>query len=221
MTKRSKNPGIGEERKSSPPTYLITAIKRLMPTAAIKFLSLGGRNEYTFLIKFPDATTINIPHLDKILLPKGQFIIKFGQYAKYEIEILKKLSDLNLLPHIYHVNHTFIIMKFIHGIDIRNYMKDEKWDILFKNYIAKKATEELEKWHKAGFFHGDIAFRNIVISTTGEVYLIDPDIEKYLKIKTKKEIDDYMKDDVLDLKRELKYLLDTNRYIQYWLYEGL
>lgn len=78
-------------------------------------------------------------------------------------------------------------MKYIEGMTLKSITKINTindWIIESSLYtfdelntILLNVVKLLKKWHRLGFAHGDLHSDNIMISKSGNVYLIDPKIE--------------------------------------------
>lgn len=181
-----------------------------VPPNNIKLINVSNYAEsYLFSINTPteintifdrDIIPLNIfDENSTATLNPGKYILKL-YYAKFKLsersqEYLLELSDNDLIPKIYYIDRNMIIMKFIESVDVLKLLKEEKYRSLhkkfdtglaFKKYLLQKVNEELYKWHKLKFTHGDFAERNILLTPQGKVYLIDP--------KEKPQKDDYTDD---------------------------
>ena len=177
MKYKKRNPFIGEKHLNRPHdiAYSLKIAKSIFGSDNIKFLYLGGKGEETYLVTLKNNKTLDFP-ID-LTLKKGKYIAKFAYeiFSKSEIEGLKILSDLNLIPKIYYISSTIYIMKFVEGISVdRLISEDSNLNRGLKLYIYQNIEKELNLWHSMGFVHGDLFLRNVMISKEGKIWLIDP-----------------------------------------------
>lgn len=140
---------------------------------------------------------------------KGEYILKVEKLTLDEVENLKKLSELKLIPKIFSIDEIFIynnfkqdeflfiiIMEFINGIDLQKLISKYYWnyydtskDIILRRYLANEIRKEYNKYGKN--IHGDLNPRNILVTKDGKVYFIDPQLyyDKSDRIKAKPEQD--------------------------------
>lgn len=120
------------------------------------------------------------------LLP-GKYILKDirkEEISDKDINMLKSLSDLKLIPKIYFINNIKIIMDYFDGITLQDYLKKHK----LSEKLYQKIRKLVFKWHRLGYAHGDInlfeknkkylGMSNILISKKESIILIDPSLGK-------------------------------------------
>lgn len=133
-------------------------------------------------------TVKNIKVIDDITLYSGKYILKDIRKEKIlnkDINILKSLSDLKLIPKIYFINKNKMIMDYFDGVTLQDYLKKHK--LSEKLYL--KIRKLVFKWHRLGYAHGDLALlfssktnklvgaENLLIGDK-EITLIDPILGK-------------------------------------------
>lgn len=155
-----------------------------------KYLNEGGYAEtYYFAVNNSDR------------LNPGEYVLKIFTEKVITVDQIKYLtliSKYGLIPKIFHINKEYLIMKYVRSTALDQFIKIEyshgeriiTSDILSKkeiNSILIKVANLLNKWHDLNLSHGDIHAGNILITRTGKIYLIDPDIEK-LEYNKKRDI---------------------------------
>lgn len=121
---------------------------------------------YYFEINFPTEVL-------NVLLSKGKYLLKINrEITEEEQNELRFLSSKDLLPKIYFVNDRIIIQKFVEGVDLRKLYLTRQITPALKEYVYRGVLDEYKKWKLLP--HGDIKFSNILLTTKGKLYLIDP-----------------------------------------------
>jgi predicted Ser/Thr protein kinase len=105
--------------------------------------------------------------------------------VKEVIEIAKKANELNVGPALYDVfvvvnaaGYTQII-KCFEIIDGKSW-RDTEWTPAKKTAALKKLDAHVHKLNKAGIIHHDLHDGNVMVSQTGEVYIIDYDLARFV-----------------------------------------
>lgn len=156
------------------------------------YLSEGDFGDvYYFIVK-------NRFEFNKIAIKPGEYVLKIEKKNKYSpklIERFEKLSNLNLIPKIYYMDDSIIIMKYIKGKELKKVFSE------LPKHKKEKVIENIEdligKWHSKGEAHMDLIGRNILVDKNLNVYFIDPSpVPKTIK-------DDFEDDwDALDFIKE-------------------
>lgn len=142
----------------------------------IKYLDSGAEAD-VYIIENANEVIV-----DNHLLFPGKYILKyyFNKHlysSSKQIKYLKKLSDKKLIPKIYIITDRFIIMKYIEGTNLEKLLDKGKYKSLTsKKEIIDNIKNELSKWHDNNFIHNDLSPSNIIISNSGKIWLIDPDV---------------------------------------------
>lgn len=157
-----------------------------------------------------------------IELSSGKYIlknIKKEEISNKDIELLKSLSNLKLIPKIYLIDKEYIIMDYFEGATLNVYLRTN----LLSDWLITKIKKLIEKWHELGFAHGDLALLlkenkiigggNLLINKNNEIILIDPTIGKiYDKFKRMPQLNLKKKYDFLFLKELKNFKLKQNEY---------
>lgn len=105
--------------------------------------------------------------------------------VKEVIEITKKANTLNVGPTLYDV---FVIVnaagyiqiiKCFEIIDGKSW-RDTEWTPAKKTAALKKLDAHVHTLNKAGIIHHDLHDGNVMVSQTGEVYIIDYDLARFV-----------------------------------------
>lgn len=164
-------------------------------------------------------TVKNKRNLLGIELSSGKYIlknIKKEEISNKDIELLKSLSNLKLIPKIHLIDEKYIIMDYFEGITLSKYLY--KYTLSKNLYLTIKKL--IYKWHKLGFAHGDLALLfanktnklvgadNLLIGENNSVILIDPVIGKIIN-------SDNIKLSQFNLKKkyDLEFLKELEFYI--------
>lgn len=161
----------------------IKSIKRKNPTNDIldslkpyekiktEHISEGGAGE-TYVFKTKMSKILE----NGIILKPNTYLIKryFVRPTFKEIEGLVKLSKYGLIPKIYYIDKNYCIMQYIQGHTLANLINKNMLNLSKLKLIFDKIRNILSKWHKLGFYHGDLKFSNIIITDNNNVHLIDP-----------------------------------------------
>lgn len=133
-------------------------------------------------------TVKNTKIVHGITLMSGKYVLKNiskENITTKEINTLKSLSDLKLIPKIYFIDNDRMIMDYFDGITLQDYLKKYK----LSKELYQKIKYLILKWHKLGYAHGDLAIffdkknklvggENLLIGKDKEIKLIDPIIGK-------------------------------------------
>jgi len=98
------------------------------------------------------------------------FFPNFTYIAKEEAEIYKSLQDINYFPSIYETGLNYIVMDYIDGYTLFDCMTHGK--AITSNHI-KEIDYALSLASDVGLNPSDIHLRNIFITSTDEIKLID------------------------------------------------
>lgn len=183
IKRKKKNPLIGK-KSDKEPLKKLKAEALLPDDAKLIFLNRGGYGEETYLFVLKNISKLYVfvkEDLPLILKP-GRYILKFHLLGnvKKDIDFLKQLSDLDLIPKIYYIDDKIMIQQFVDSVDIRHIHEELFLGIrnkALKLYLYNNLSNELKRWHSNGITHGDVAGRNIILSTSGKIWLIDPMLE--------------------------------------------
>jgi len=162
-----------------------------MEERAEEILSQFGKNiKFNYLNRGSYAKTYYFVIKNSKKLNPGEYVLKLFNddpedwLSDEKIEYLIKLSKYGLIPKIYYIDQTYVIMKYIRGENLNNIIKkfesNKNNTSLQKELtsILLKVKKLIQNWHKLGFIHGDIHAGNIIITESGKLYLIDPDLER-------------------------------------------
>lgn len=126
-------------------------------------------------------------------LKSGKYVIKILRTALSSDDraYLKSLSNHGLIPKVYEIKEYYYIMKFVNAKTLDSiYTKFSKSDL---KIIVNEIKKLVAIWHKLGYAHGDINTRNIMITESGKIYIIDPILTEFA------EDVDYIEDLYYDL----------------------
>lgn len=152
----------------------------------------------------------------------GKYILKNitkEEISDKDIELLKSLSYLKLIPKIYMIDKKYIIMDYFNGMTLSKYLHNYT---LSKNlYLTIKKL--IRKWHKLGYAHGDLALLfanknnklvgadNLLIGRNNSIILIDPTIGKLTDADNNKLSQfDLKKKYDLEFLKELEFYVDNS-----------
>jgi serine/threonine protein kinase len=89
---------------------------------------------------------------------------------RYEYHIRQPYEDLfySAIADIYSAGYLadgtfYVVMEFIHGVTLREWLQKNEFPIGRKFYIAEALTELDAQWEKSGIFHGDLHWNNVMI----------------------------------------------------------
>jgi tRNA A-37 threonylcarbamoyl transferase component Bud32 len=187
MIKRKVKAKLKKVKKRKNPELELEAeniSKELDLNVDFKYISEGFFAE-TFYFKLLKNKLIR-----NIILKPDEYILKIfkndlekynaAKPNNYELNRLKLLSKYGLIPKIYIIDKNFIIMKYIKGITLKEYLQNiENYSLTEK--ILFKIEYIIEKWHDLGFVHGDLYDKNILITNTDKIYFIDPMMNKSIR----------------------------------------
>lgn len=116
------------------------------------------------IIKSRIKKSYRIPELDKKIRKLR---------TRGEAKILKKLSGIIPVPEIIKEDerNSEIIMGFIEGKKLSEHL--DKFSEKEQKEIMKKIGKDIAKLHKENIIHGDLTTSNMILSSEGEIYLID------------------------------------------------
>jgi tRNA A-37 threonylcarbamoyl transferase component Bud32 len=155
-------------------------------------------------------------------LYSGKYILKNitkEEISKKDIELLKSLSNLKLIPRIYLIDGKYIIMDYFEGVTLNVYLRTK----VLSDRLITKIENLIKKWHDLGFAHGDMALLlkenkiigggNLLIDKNNKIILIDPTIGKiYDKSKRTSQLNLKKKYDFLFLKELKDFKVKQNEY---------
>lgn len=145
-------------------------VEKILSNASFwEYFSEGGRaNVYYFILK-------NKFKIKDVTIPPGQYILKSDKKDRTykELDRLKNLSDLDLIPKIYYIDKYITVMKYISGKELSKFYK-KSISYRDKMKILKNILEKFKKWHENEVYHGDLYGRNILVDKNLNVYFIDP-----------------------------------------------
>ena len=124
-----------------------------------------GRSAFVFRIKSSDKAI-------KVFFPEFTFI------AKEEAEIYNALQDIHYFPSIYEAGENYLIMDYIDGYTLFECLTNGK--IITQNHI-NEIDHALSLASNLGLNPSDIHLRNIIITFTDEIRLID--VARYRQTK--------------------------------------
>lgn len=110
-------------------------------------------------------------------LPKGRYIVKKYIRPLFNLKDLKSLSNLKLIPKIYYAKKDIVIMQFIKGETVYDFIRKNK-NRTTKEKVYRNIVELLHKWHRHNKTHCDLNLYNILVDKDLKVYLIDPMLDK-------------------------------------------
>ncbi|MEM1988933.1 MAG: KEOPS complex kinase/ATPase Bud32 [Candidatus Woesearchaeota archaeon] len=93
------------------------------------------------------------------------FLIKHR--TKVEVNILKKLENKIKVPKVIEYNKNTIIMEYIEGIKLRDYLNEQNY-----KEIIKKVGQIVSILHENDIIHQDLTTSNMIFKND-EIYLID------------------------------------------------
>lgn len=134
-----------------------------------EYFSEGGRaNTYYFVLK-------NKFKIKNVVIPPGQYILKSDKKDRTykELDRLKNLSDLDLIPKIYYIDKYITVMKYIQGEELSKFYK-KSVGYRSKMKILRNILKKFKKWHENEVYHGDLYGRNILVDKNLDVHFIDP-----------------------------------------------
>lgn len=164
--KKLKNP-YGYQKRININAYFKNEADEVLKGVPYELINTSHNGDvYYFEINF-STEVLNV------LLTKGKYLLKINrEITEEEQNELRFLSSKDLLPKIYFVNDRIIIQKFVEGVDLRKLYLTLQITPALKKYIYKGVLDEYKKWQLIS--HGDIKFSNILLTTKGKIYLIDP-----------------------------------------------
>lgn len=146
-------------------------IEKYIKNNSIDFANIGAGSEadvYLFLI---DKSLI----LNTKILKPGEYVLKIYDndsiLSTKKLEKLELLSKYGLIPKIHIITKKYIVMKYIHGMILHDYINKYP----YKMPDIKDKIDNLKIiWKKLGFQHDDLNWGNILVSDKESVYFIDP-----------------------------------------------
>ncbi|SKC80029.1 protein kinase domain-containing protein [Maledivibacter halophilus] len=149
--------------------------KNLLEFKDIVFLEeLGyGANAHVFLIynkvlERKEALKIWTPRIGKNVVDKKRFLSEVRKNSKFFHENIATIYEANTIE-----EHYYCRMQYVRGITLKSYLDDER-DFVIRYIYLEKILRILSDVYDAGYFHGDIHEKNIMINTQmDEVFLID------------------------------------------------
>lgn len=116
------------------------------------------------------------------VIPKETFVNEYEiglKSFKNEAILLSKLYSISGIisyKHFFQSNNTaYIVMEYFEGITLEKYLEKHKGDVSLKEKISliEKISIIVDKVHQKGWIHRDITPENIMISSWGQIRLID------------------------------------------------
>ena len=123
---------------------------------------------------------------------------EFGIKQVYALKVLKRKGDLNhfkkefaalskvggkhlvkLLGWKKHKGHPGLLLEFIDGVDLERLLSNSKLTHDESNWIYHEVLQGLIELNSCDLYHGDLSPKNIMISRTGEIKLIDFGLTKW------------------------------------------
>ncbi|MEZ5425325.1 MAG: protein kinase [Pyrinomonadaceae bacterium] len=137
-----------------------------------KLIARGGMGD----VYLAEDTSLNrlvaLKKLISVLTENPENIRRF----KKEARVLSALSHPNI-AHIYEISQAddlhFLVMEYIEGISLREFLQDEKRDIKQRIGIILQIARALEASHQKGIIHRDIKPENILIGPDERVKVLD------------------------------------------------
>lgn len=131
---------------------------------------------------YPSGIVQRIPGEEKVIIYTGSGKKEFENGISRFLDEARNMAKFSTHANIMNVydffeeNHTaYIVMEFLHGISLKQYVK-EKGGHIDKDQainIVSKVCDALKDIHKEGIIHRDISPDNIFICEDGKVKLID------------------------------------------------
>lgn len=125
--------------------------------------------------RFGVAHRLSVNELDAVVkIMEGTKNREGVEELENESEIYSKLSDLcgDAIPNMIYSGRLENNNRPILAVSYEGTTLEDNYDMV-SPVTYKKAKEALEKIHRKGVAHGDIALRNIVVNDSGDVKLID------------------------------------------------
>lgn len=122
------------------------------------YLSEGDFGDtYYFVVK-------NKFKIKDVTIKSGEYVLKIEKRKKYSQGVIKRfknLSKLDLIPKIYYMDDSIIIMKYIKGQELKKVFP--KLSETKKEKVIENIGDLIEKWHSKGEAHMDLTGRNILV----------------------------------------------------------
>ena len=177
-----------------------------------------GKGFYGTVYKVPVKTCIkHIPKDTEYIAMKFELINlnnhnQTPKTLKETISITKKIAELGIGPQLYDV---FIVesrgLYFI--AKIYEYIQGDSWDVhkfkSTKSYEKALATltKHIETFNKHGILHRDLHQKNVMVTPSEQIFIIDFDLASYAENFEKENIDFFRKD--------FKFVNDTEIYTRH------
>jgi serine/threonine protein kinase len=136
---------------------------------------------------------------------KKTVAIKHGELGKHELEALSilgylygsctRFSSITRRPKLWQM-YTYAAIKYFPGISLEKCSAKGKGpfarlDLISRLKLAKKLTQDLEKLHKHGLYHNDMASRNIMVDFDySDMHLVDFGNAHPIEVQTVEDIQD-------------------------------
>ncbi len=154
------------------------------PYKIISKIASGGMADVFLATDTNTDTTVAIKVLKEEVSIKEKLLERFSQ------EGLLNLNHTNIVKILdagIHENTLFIVMEYVEGTDLEQYIKQKgKLSVQTSTIIFTQILQALSYVHSKGIIHRDIKPKNILIDKNGKVFLTDFGIAKSLSsyIKT-------------------------------------
>ncbi|MCY8035062.1 protein kinase domain-containing protein [Bacillus sonorensis] len=113
------------------------------------------------------------------------FFPEFRKTAEKEAEIYKKLSDSSYYPDIYETGHSYILMEYIQG---HTFYECLNKGIPIQDDMIKEVDRALNDARRRGLNPSDIHLRNLILTPSGQIKVID--VARFLQTKECTQWDD-------------------------------
>jgi len=123
---------------------------------------------HDILLKRDVAVKIWLPRKNCKYPNRAQFI---GEIRKISFLVRPQIVQIYSAD-IINEKYCYAILEFVDGLTLEKWLS-QKRDLNLRLVIAKKIFEELIFLHKLKIFHGDLHDKNIMITKTGEIKLLD------------------------------------------------
>jgi len=145
----------------------------------------NGKSAAVFLAESNDGKQVALKIFDNDIIERyGQEI----QHHRIEQEIALKghriPNLINILDggkqEIEETDYFFIIMDYVHGLNLKQYIETKEYDPNFVKKVALTLFEVTERLLEEGIAHRDIKPENIMINSVGEIILMDLGVLKLI-----------------------------------------
>lgn len=153
--------------------------KKIEYIEIVKLLDSGGSATLYLGIDMNTGYPVAVKELNEYLFKNAYTREKFRQEANRYLDLehpnIVQLVDLILYP-----LRGFLVMEYIEGKNLRDYMKSVTGPLPFQNaaLFISETLDALEYSHSCGIIHLDIKPSNIMLSIENKIKLIDFGISK-------------------------------------------